>query len=142
MIIHAYLNKTEAYSISEYNVGMWIRKNTPQKSVFLTSPTVHCPVTDIAGRLRVISYINWPHSHGFNTGSDNVFSRVEDLRSFYTGTITNAEAEDILLKYDIDYIYLGSNEISDFPEAENRLESNKQLEKIYDEEDIKIFKKL
>jgi len=47
-----------------------------------------------------------------------------------------------LLKYDIDYIYLGSNEISDFPEAENRLESNKQLEKIYDEEDIKIFKKL
>lgn len=140
MIIHAYLNKSAAYSISEYNVGIWIRKNTPQRSVFLTSPTVHCPVTDIAGRLRLISYINWPYSHGFNTGRDNVFSRIDDLNSFYRGIITDTEAEDILLKYNIDYIYLGGNEISDFPEAENKLESNKQLEKVYDREGIKIYK--
>ena len=42
-------------------------------------PTVHSATTDIGGRLRIISYINWPYSHGFNTGEDNVFTRVKDV---------------------------------------------------------------
>lgn len=142
MLIHAYRNKTSAYSVSQYKSGIWIRKHTAQKSVFLTAPSVHCPVTDIAGRLRVLSYVNWPHSHGFNTGEDNVFSRLRDIKTFFEASDDETITSEVLDKYKINYVYFGPDEISDFPEAENKLKSNSLLEQVYDYENIKIYKRI
>lgn len=142
MLIHAFLNKSEGYSLSENNVGLWIRENIPQKSVFITSPTVHSPVSDVAGRLRVLSYINWPYSHGFNRGLDNVFSRDSDIKKLYENSEDQGLVVKIMEKYNADYIYLGSNERSDFPQAKNGLESNGALTKVYDQEDIQIYKRV
>ena len=100
LLFHSALNKYTGYTLADYQAGMWIRKNVPQKSIFITMPTVHSVVTDIAGRLRVISYINWPYSHGFNTGSDNVFSRVKDVESVYD----TGEVAELKLKYRSNYI--------------------------------------
>lgn len=142
MLIHAYLNKTQGYSKGQYLVGVWLRKNTPQKSVFLTSPTVHSPVSDIAGRLRILSYINWPYSHGFNTGVDNVFSRLDDTKRFFDASNSQSVKNEILDKYEIKYIYIGEEERSDFPNAQNELESNSSLNKIYDQDNIQIFERV
>ena len=82
LLVHSYLNKTEGYSYPDYEVGLWIRDNTPPKSIFITMPTVHSPPTDIGGRLRIISYINWPYSHGFNTGRTMFFPELPMLPRF------------------------------------------------------------
>lgn len=132
---NSYFNKNFAYSIDDYETGLWIRNNTPQKSIFIESPKVHSAVTEIGGRLRILSYITWPFSHGFNTGPDNVFSRLEDIKTFYT----NPNPE-ILEKYAINYVYLSSEEKNNYKGSEEKLNHAKFLTKVYEQDDIEIFK--
>lgn len=139
-LINSYLNKTIAYSMSELNSGYWIRDNTPQKSVFIDLANLHSPITEVAGRLRVLSYINWPHSHGYNTGFDNVFTRLDDIRNIY-----NDENKDlifiknILNKYSVNYIYLGTEEKNEFPNAGNKFDNIKFLNKVYSNSEVLIY---
>jgi hypothetical protein len=135
LLVHSYLNKTEGYSYSDYKAGIWTIGNTPQKSVFVTMPTVHSAPTDIGGRLRIISYINWPYSHGFNVGDDNVFSRVKDVEAVYsTGDISQ-----VRLKYGANYVYYSQDERSQFPNAGKLFDDNKNLKLIYNQDGTKIY---
>ena len=136
MLVHSYLNKSEGYSYSDYEAGIWIQNNVPQKAVFVTMPTVHSAPSDIGGRLRIISYINWPYSHGFNVGEDNVFSRVKDVTHVYeTGDIGLVK-----LKYKAEYIFYGGDEQGQFPLAGKCFDQNKNLKLIYNQAGIKIYK--
>lgn len=139
-LANSYINKNYAYSLNGTDIGNWIRINTPKKSIFITSPTIHSPASEIGGRLRVISYINWPYSHGFNIGEDNVFSRVQAVEEFYKNADNLDITRQIILRYGINYVYFGPDELSDFPEAKNKLESNNLLEKVYEKEDISLYK--
>jgi hypothetical protein len=136
LLVHSYLNKSQGYTYGDYKAGIWICNNTPQKSIFVTMPTVHSAPTDIGGRLRIISYISWPYSHGFNTGTDNVFSRVTDVTSVYkTGDIAAVK-----LKYEARYIFYGQEESGQFPAAGKLFDENKNLKLIYNQDGIKIYK--
>ncbi len=132
---NSYLNKNFGYSIGDMKAGLWIRENTPQKSVFVTMPTVHSAPTDIGGRLRIISYINWPYSHGFNYGEDNVFSRVDDVETVYR----TADINLVKSKYKANYIFLGQEERGKFPGAESLLDKNVFLKKVYTQEGVSIY---
>lgn len=135
LLFHSALNKFTGYSFAEHEAGIWIRKNVPQKSVFVTMPTVHSAVTDIAGRLRIISYINWPYSHGFDTGNDNVFTRVRDVEKVYN----TGEVAEIKLKYNAKYIYLGREEKTRYPGAGDNFDYGKDVQKIYEYGGIEIY---
>lgn len=136
MLAHSYFNKGEGYSHSDYEAGIWIIDNTPQKSVFVTMPTVHSAPSDIGGRLRIISYINWPHSHGFNVGVDNVFTRVTDVEAVYaTGDISQVK-----LKYQADYVFYGKEEENKYPDSEKLFDKNKSLRLIYNQNRVRIYK--
>lgn len=126
---------SSGYSNNDYLAGIWIRKNTPVKSVFISYPSVHSPAADIGGRLRVTSYINWPYSHGFNTGPDNVFTRARDIDSFYRGR----DMEYILNKYNVSYVYYGPDEVSKFPNAYMFLDEASFLKIIYNFGGIKVY---
>ncbi len=135
MLMHSYFNKGEGYLRSDYEAGIWIIDNTPEKSVFVTMPTVRSAPSDIGGRLRIISYINWPHSHGFNVGVDNVFTRVADVEAVYaTGDINQVK-----LKYGAGYVFYGKEEKGKYPESEKLLDSNKDLRLIYNQDGTKIY---
>lgn len=135
VLIWSHESKTIGYSVQDYVVGMWIRENTPQKSVFIGYPTVHSPATDIGGRLRVTSYINWPYSHGFNKGSDSVFARVADIDKFYGGQ----SGKEVLNKYKVNYVFYGPEEISHYPEAVEIFKSESYLNLIYNSQGVKIY---
>jgi uncharacterized membrane protein len=137
-LANSVLNKNYAYSTAEYNAGIWIRANTPQRSVFATNPTVHCAVTQIGGRLRILSYINWPYSHGYNKGANNVFARLDDIKRLYT-SCDEAEISLILAKYNVDYIYYGQDERGDFAQAESCFDTVSFLKKVYFREGISIY---
>ena len=73
-----------AVNWSEYDAGLWVRDNTPQKSVFLTYYSIHAPSSMIGGQIRVSSYVNWPYGHGVPL--DQVFQREHDIDAAYNGT--------------------------------------------------------
>jgi hypothetical protein len=134
LLVHSFLNKNEGYSYADYEAGIWIENNIPEKSVFVTMPTVHSAPTDIGGRLRIISYINWPYSHGFNVGNDNVFSRVNEVTEVYK----SGDIASVKLKYGAGYIYYSREERGQFPNADKLFERNKNL--IYNQDGIEIYK--
>ena len=135
MLVHSYLNKNVGYSYQDYESGIWIIENTPQKSVFVTMPTVHSAPTDIGGRLRVISYINWPYSHGLNVGEDNVFARVKDVEAVYE----SGDTSSVKVKYGADYVFYGHEEENKFPLAAKLFDLNKNLKLVYNRGGIKIY---
>lgn len=139
-LTNSYLNKSMAYTLSDLNAGFWIRTSTEQKSVFMDLANLHSPVTEVAGRLRVLSYINWPHSHGYNVGEDNVFTRLDDIRSVYADSGDYEISKRVFEKYNIDYVYFGSVEFNEFQNGMMSLSNNIYLRIVYEKDDIKIFK--
>lgn len=134
----SFLNKNFAYSLDDYYAGLWIRENTPANSVFITLPTVHSAVSDIGGRLRVLSYINWPYSHGYNVGEDNVFSRRDDLEDLYQSDNAGRVLQT-MQKYKAQYIFYGHQEKENYPSAEFLFDNVDYLQKAYSSDAIKIY---
>lgn len=135
-------NQNYGYTKADLAAGLWIRDNTESKSVFVTSDTIHSPVTDIGGRLRILSYGNWPYTHGFDDKTDDdVSSRYRDVDNFYNNFENKGIASWILSKYNIDYVYYGPTENDKYPDFENKFTDEVILEKVYDKENIKIYKR-
>ena len=93
-------------SWNEYNLGLWVRDNTPQDSVFLTYYGIHEPPTMIAGRVRVSSYVYWPYGHGVPL--DQVWQREHEIDSAYNGTA--ADLATVVREYNVSYVYVGNEE--------------------------------
>ncbi len=121
---------------NEFDAGMWVRQNTEEKAVFLTSPSIHSPPTMIGGRLRVLSYINWPYGHGVPL--DEIWERVEDVKRAYGGG--ENDLTEVVKKYNISYIYVGKAELREFPDCKRKFERIDWLEKIYEKGCITIYK--
>jgi hypothetical protein len=98
---------------NEVKVGMWVRANTTQNSVFLTYPDygIYCPPAFIGGRITVSSYINWPYGHGIPL--EQIYQRENDLKAAYNGTV--ADLKYAVAKYGVSYVYVGYEESRDFP---------------------------
>ncbi len=140
LLANSFLNENVAYTQDNYQSGLWIRKNTPTRSVFLSMPTVHSPVTQIGGRLRVLSYITWPYSHGYNEGEDNVFRRRSEIESVYANPTDSANTNMVLTKYRVGYILYGNEESDYYPNFKNVADKLSQFEKVYEEGRITIYK--
>ncbi len=121
-------NQTDygAASSDELKVGLWIRNNTPENSVFLTWPSLHSPPTMIGGRLRILGYTNWPYGHG--VPFDLVWKRFEDVKAAYSNT---SDLERVIDKYGIDYVYYGLDERINFKNSYDVLMSSDRLVPVF-----------
>jgi hypothetical protein len=117
-----------AASWDEYNLGMWVRNNTEERSVFLTYYSIHCPPTMIGGRLRVASYVNWAYGHG--VPYDAIKKRFADVDRAYTGS--EDDLRQVVETYNVTYIYVGGEERSNYPGCVERFNSIDWLEPVYD----------
>jgi len=88
--------------------------------------------------LRVFSCTNWPYSHGYKDGVDNVFTRLEDIRKIY-GVCEPQMLKTILAKYRVNYVYYGDEEKREFPDAAFCFESLDFLKKVYSQDGILIY---
>jgi hypothetical protein len=112
---------------AEYNVGMWARENTPENSVFLTYYYIHAPTSMIGGRLRVSSDINWPYGHGIPL--EDIWAREHAIDNAYTGNAT--QLESLVKEYNVGYVYVGSKEISEYPNSIMHFDSINWLTQVY-----------
>jgi hypothetical protein len=116
-----------AASWDEYNLGMWVRNNTPERSVFLTYYSIHSPPTMIGGRERVLSYINWPYGHGVPL--DDILKREHDVDRAYNGSET--DLKEVVEAYHVGYIYVGGEELRNYPGCVARFDGISWLKSVY-----------
>ena len=123
-------------SWNEYQLGLWVRDNTPSGSVFLTYYSIHAPSSMIGGQLRVSSYFNWPYGHGVPL--DEVFLRGDDIDMAYNGTAIQLEA--VVREYNVSYVYVGGEELANYPGCVVRFNGVGWLTQVYINGDLQIYK--
>jgi hypothetical protein len=124
-----------AASWNEYQLGLWVRDNTPSNSVFLTYYSIHAPSSMIGGQLRVSSYFNWPYGHGIPL--DEVFQRGNDIDMAYNGTMTQLEA--VVREYNVSYVYVGGEELANYQGCVARFNGVGWLTQVYINGDLQIY---
>ena len=120
---------------NEYQLGLWVQNNTPERSVFLTYYSIHCPPAFIGGRLTVSSYINWPY--GWGIPLDQVYQRQNDIDRAFNGT-TN-DLQQVITTYKVSYIYVGYDELSNYPNCTAHFDSISWLKPVYTNQNLKIY---
>jgi hypothetical protein len=108
----------------------FIKNNTPAKSLFLTSQVSNHPALCLAGRKILLGFEFWIKSHGYK----NFEQRKKDTTDIFAG---KANAFALLQDYNIDYIYLDSNEIKDLKANPEFFDRN--FASIYKNNDITIY---
>jgi len=122
-------------SWSEYRLGMWVRENTPQNAVFLTYYGIHEPPTMVGGRLRVSSYVYWPYGHGVPL--DQVNQREHEIDLAYNGTATDLASA--VREFNVSYVYVGYEEISNYPSCISHFDSISWLTTVYSDGNLRIY---
>jgi hypothetical protein len=119
----------------EYALGMWVRNNTEERAVFLTASSIHCPPTMIGGRLRVSSYINWAYGHGIPL--NDIWKRAYDVDRAYNGSAN--DLGEVVETYNVTYIYVGGEELRNYPGCIAKFDSIDWLRLVYDGR-LRIYK--
>lgn len=120
---------------NEYQLGLWVRSNTPERSVFLTCSSIHSPPAFIGGRLVISSYINWPY--GWGIPLNDIYQRQSDIDRAYTGNATDLKA--VVTTYNVSYVYVGYEELSQYPNCTARFDSIGWLKPVYTDQNLRIY---
>jgi hypothetical protein len=121
----------------EYQLGLWVRSNTPQNAVFLTyNDSIDCPPAFIGGRLTVSSYVNWPY--GWGIPLSEIDQRQADVNSAYTGNA--AVTQQVVEKYHVSYIYVGYDEVNAYSQSIlTKFNGVSWLKLVYDNQNLEIY---
>ena len=125
-----------AASRDEYDLGMWVRNNTPERSVFLTYYSIHSPPTMIGGRERVLSYVNWPYGQG--VPFSDIMKREHDIDRAYNGSET--DLKEVVATYQVGYVYVGSEEQRNYPGCADRFNEISWLKTVYAVGSLHIYR--
>jgi hypothetical protein len=120
----------EIYNLNDEKIAGWIVSNTNKNSVFLTSQDFNNPIPVLSGRRVYRGYSGWLRSWGMN---DNRSQTVKDI---YEGKLKLNEIK----KLNIDYIYIGRQELNSNDYKINLSFFEENFKKVYDIDNIKIFK--
>ena len=124
-----------ALTWSEYDAALWIKDNTPQNSVFLTYYSIQCPVTMVAGRLRVDAYVYWSYGHG--EPLDEVYGRQNAIDNAYGGN--QSELAELVGQYNVSYVYVGGEEQRQYSGCVAHMDSIGWLKQVYSQNSLYVY---
>jgi hypothetical protein len=122
----------QMFSADDIQAAHFAERETERNAVFLTWTQHINPISSLAGRTIVCGPALWLYYHGFD-----LTDRENDIRRFYTEPAANL---DVLARYSVDYIMVGSYERSNLDIDIAYFESN--FLRVYADEsgDIIIYK--
>lgn len=118
------------FSNEEVEMAEWVKQNTSQDAIFLTSTAHNHFVHSLTGRRILMGYRGSLWSHAIDYGQ-----REKDVASMFVGNFYSIE---LLKKYGVDYVVIGPGERSEFSANESFFDDNSQLVK--ESASYKIFK--
>jgi len=89
----------------------------------------------IGGRFTVCSYVNWPYGHGVPL--NQVYARTHDIDRAFNGTET--DLQQVVKKYNVSYVYVGYDELSNYPGCTDRLKHVSWLITVYSASSLRVF---
>ncbi len=89
----------------------------------------------IGGRLRVSSYVYWPYGHG--EPLDQVNAREKEIDGAYSGNSTLLSA--VIVKYNVSYVYVGDEELSQYPTCLAPLDAVSWLKQAYVDGTLRVY---
>ena len=119
----------QSVTTSEVEMATLVRESTPWDAVFLTSDTHNHPIPMLTGRPIIMGYRGWLWTYGINYRS-----LEKDVYTMYQGGI---DAENLLKKYNISYVYIGPRELKDFGANEPYYQ---QFPLLYESDGVNIYK--
>lgn len=121
-------NKLRMFSAEQIEVAQYIKKNTPPKSIFLTSDNHDNLVPVLTGRKNIMGYPGWLWSYGLN-----YLSRQDEVKLMKTGS---SQSPALFKKYQVDYVIIGPVERTQ-GFNQNTFESN--YPKIFSSQEYTIY---
>lgn len=96
----------QIYSNSDLEVAKEVQLLTPKDSIFITASNHNNPIPTLTGRSTVLGFPGWVWSHGID-----YTQRERDVSTIYLG---ETNAENLIKKYKVNYVTVGSQERSQF----------------------------
>ena len=81
------------------------------------------------------SYINWPYGQGVPL--NEIYQRDAAIDSAYNGSVT--ELKQIILEYHVTYVYVGVDELRNYPGCVARFDNITWLTTVYTNQNLKIY---
>jgi hypothetical protein len=125
------LSKNNLPAKSEVDALLWLRENSNENSVVAGSVKDGFIINAVAGRKNIID--------GNFLMSPEAGERLKDISAIYK---TNFEtmALELLNKYGAKYIFFGKNAKTDYNVTELGFEDRKCFTKVFDEENVSLYK--
>lgn len=128
-------------SIGDYYALQWIRENIQGQPVIAEAVgeayTFYSRVTATTG---LVTPIGWPtHELQWRNVNDEIYARKDDIDKLYKTTDKNI-FDQIIKKFNIEYIYVGDKEREAYTDQLNEKIINEKSELIYNENNTRIYR--
>lgn len=97
----------QIFSLKDLEIAKATELLTPRDAIFVTASNHNHPIPTLAGRSTLIGFHGWVWSHGAN-----YLDRAHDVNTIYLG---EESAKELIKKYKVSYVTVGSQEKTDFP---------------------------
>src|SRR3989344_1218168 len=95
----------QIFSKEDVNIADSVKNLTNKNGIFVTAPIHNHPIPALSGRSTLVGYHGWLWTHGID-----YLQRAQDVEKIYAGE----NFENLVSKYQINYITVGPHEIKDF----------------------------
>jgi uncharacterized membrane protein len=132
-------NFIERRNLPDYQAILWIRENLPMGVISEAVGGSYNPnFARIATNTGLPTVLGWPgHESQWRGGYDEIGSREDDIAMLYQSRNWE-EAQFVLDRYAVDYVYVGSAERGKYEYlSEQKFEIYMDL--IYDKDDVRIY---
>lgn len=119
----------QLYGADTVEAAEWIRGNTPQDAVFLTSDNHNNPVSSLTGRKIVCGTASFLYYHGVDYSAQKAAARDMFERPL--------ESLALFEEYQVDYIFISSYERSNYALDEAAIEESWPL--VYENGGVRIY---
>lgn len=114
---------------SDYEAIQWIKENIDGQPVILEYVgEAYTYASRVSSTTGLVTVVGWPtHQWQWRGSSAEPFARKGEVEAFYNGANTKEQDKEFIEKYDLEYIFIGGEEIKNYKIDNERINSFGEL---------------